>query len=282
LSTIRVATRPFVVLLVDLARTAERRPEAGNLGAVLLSTGRGYYGPDPGRVELLGGMSTDRKVMAYAHMPCSGQLPRPVLLGLRDLRNVVSVFKAAAGRDPDEQHAVELVIEGDGDTVDVTVREDPTLLGPGVSLTFESVDLQGYPARTLARVVAGDAWPAPDALGRVLVERDGRKVPAGDRVDVVASHLAPFVAVGKRRGVPVELFVRHPLAPVLVQLGDSYRGALAPWPSDDDTSAELPDVELATLPDLDQWFPAGDEHRAFPVTPPKPAGLFVVDPADEP
>ncbi len=276
--TIRIATRQLLGLLVDLARTADRGAEAGPLGAVLLSSGRGHYGPEPGRVELLGGMSTDRRVMGYAHVPCTGQLPRPVLLGLRDLRAVVSVFKAAAGRDPDEQHAVEISTAGEGETVDITVREDPSLLDDGVSLTFGSVDLAGFPARTLVRVTSGASWPEPDRRGRVTVERDGRQVAATDRVDVLPAALSPFVAVGKRRGEPLQVYTRHQLVPVLVQVGDAYRGAASVWHADDDTAADLPDVDLHTAPDLDAWFPLVDEHRVYPVTPVTPPLFALSDP----
>lgn len=271
---VRVATRALLGLLVDLARTADRSPDAGPLGAVLLSSGRGWHGTEPGRVELLGAMSTDRRVMGYAHTPCTGSLPRPVLLALRDVRSVVSVFKAAAGRDPDNLHAVE-IHDTDGD---VTVREDPNLLDDGVSLTFGSVELAGFPARTLCRVVAGDSWPLPDLAGRVAIERDGRSIPAAPRVDVLAAAVSPFVAVGKRRGEPLQLYTRHHLAPVLVQVGDSYRGAASVWHAEDDTATGLPDVELHTEPDLDEWFPRppGDA----PAAEPEPAQLFAVDDVD--
>lgn len=278
MSAIRVATRPLLGLLTDLARTAESKPDAGALGAVLLSTGRGHHGPEVGRIELLGAMSTDRRVAGYAHTPCLGQLARPVLLALRDVRSVVSVFKAAAGRDKDEQHAVEIELHGAGDTVDVTVREDPNLLDDGVSLTFGSVDLAGFPARTLVRVVSGASWPALDVAGRATMVRDGRDVPAGDRVDVLPAALAPFVSVAKRRGQPLQLYVRHHLAPVLVQLGDGYRGAAGVWRADDDTSAELPDVDLHTAPDLDRWFPLPPDAPA--PAPDGPAGLFAVPEPD--
>jgi S-DNA-T family DNA segregation ATPase FtsK/SpoIIIE len=274
--SVRVATRPLLGLLTDLARTADAAAEAGALGAVLLCTGRGYHGTEPGRVELLGGMSTDRRAMAYAHLPCVGQLPGPVLVSLRDLRNVVSVFKAAAGRDTDNRHAVELEITGEGEG-DVIVREDPNLLDDGVSLRFGSLDLAGFPARTIVRVVSGASWP--DVVGgRCVVPRDGRQVLALPRVDVLARALAPFAAVGKRRGAPLQLFTRHHLAPVLLQVGDSYRGAAGVWIADDDTPTDLPDVEMETAPDVDRWWPQDTPDE--PARDTTPAGLFAVDDPD--
>lgn len=246
---VRVQTRGLLGLLVDLARTTAAGADAGATGGVLLSTGRGHHGAEPGRVELLGGVSTTGRAMGYAHVHCVGQLATPQLWSHRDAHAVVQVFGAAAGKDKDGEHAVEVEQVG----AEVLVREDPTLFGDGVSLSFQPLDRADFPARTAYRVLSGASWPEVPKRGRVTVKRDGHDVPDGPRLDVDGAVLAPFVAVGRRRGRPLQLYTRHPLVPVLVQVGDSYRGALAPWAADDDTATDLPDVEMYAEPDLTEW-----------------------------
>lgn len=275
MSIVRVQTRALLGLLVDAARTAASGPGAGAVGGVLLSSGRGHHGTEPGRVELLGAIATDRTSLGYGHTYCSGQLPAPQLWSLRDLQAVVTVFKAAAGSDKDGEHAVEIDAAAAGAAPgEVQVREDPNLFGDGVCLTFTPMDRTDFPARTAMRVLAGDSWPPVPKRGPVTIERDGRTIRAGARLDVKGSALAPFVAVAKRRGQPLQLYTRHQLAPVLVQVGDAYRGAVSPWIPDDDTATDLPDVELHAGADLAYWPPSAAEVAARP--------LHLVDGAGDP
>jgi S-DNA-T family DNA segregation ATPase FtsK/SpoIIIE len=263
---VRIQTRALLGLLTDLARTADRRPDAGSTGAVLLVSGRGHHGIEPGRVELLAGMSTNHTAAAYAHTWCTGQLPGPLLWSLRDVQAVLDVFKGAAGRDPDGEHAVEILASAD----QVDVREDPSLLDDGVSLTFALQDLAPWPGPMVVRVLSGQTSAGTDLAGRLVVERDGRAVPPGPRLDVIPDRLDPFLRVGKRRRSPVQLYIDHPLLPVLVQVGDAYRGAMLPHDHGEYDADQAPDVDLQALPDVAAVWPRTEPTPA-PPAPPEPA-----------
>jgi S-DNA-T family DNA segregation ATPase FtsK/SpoIIIE len=248
---VRILTSALLGVLTDLAHTADRTPDAGLTGSVLLHTGRGHHGGEPGIMELLAGASTDRRVAGHTYAPCSGQLTQPTLWSLRDVKSVITVFKAARGRDPLNIHAVEIA-RSDGE---VTIREDPNLIDEGVSLSFGELDPFDYPARTLYDVL--DTPPCPDVVlgvGR-LAELSLR--PPTPRTDLIPSSLVPFTRVAVRRGELIRLYRRHQHRPLLIQIGDTYRGLLLPWRPIERVlgDEDHPDAELLA-PDLsdERWW----------------------------
>lgn len=236
--TVRILTGALLGVLSDLILTADRGPEGGVMGAVLLHTGRGHHGAEPGRVELLAGVSSDRHVAGHTYTWCTGQWRAPTLWSVRDATSVITVFKAARGKDKLGTHAVEIdVIDGE-----VQIREDPNLIDDGVSLSFGEGDAGQYPARTLYRVL--------DAEQPATIVRDGVFVDAGPRTDLLGSVLTPFVKVARRRGHALSVYRTHQHVPLLVQIGETYRGMLAPYrDAEADGDDERPDAGLHP-PDL--------------------------------
>ncbi len=249
MSGVRVLTSSLLGMLTDLVHTADRTAEAGVVGSVLLHTGRGYHGAEPGRVELLAGASTDRYCAGHTYAPCTGQLHAgPTLWSLRDAKTTIAVFKAARGRDPANMHAVE-IHRSDGE---ITIREDPNLIDEGVSLSFGELEAFDYPARALYEVLDTRPDPAVTVVSiQSLAGSSLQRVAPTARTDVSARVLDPFSRVAKRRGELIQVYRHHQHRPILVQIGETYRGLLLPWrPVDKVTGDEdHPDAELCP-PDL--------------------------------
>jgi S-DNA-T family DNA segregation ATPase FtsK/SpoIIIE len=251
--TVRITTGALLGVLADLVQTADGGPDGGVMGAVLLYSTRGHHGAEPGAIELLAGVSSDRYTAGHTYTPCSGQLGAPTLWSLRDVRAVLSVFKAARGKDAHNAHAVEIRRSGG----EIVIREDPNLIDEGVSLSFGELDAAEYPAPALYRLL-----DAAQPSVRVSVQ-DGRPVTvhATPRTDLPPSRLRGFSAVARRRGELLQLYRSHQHVPVLVQVGGTYRGVLLPWrPVDTAGDEQAPDAELYP-PDLDhpRWHRGGDQ-----------------------
>lgn len=249
--TVRILTGALLGVLSDLIQTADRTPEGGIMGGVVLHTGRGYHGGEPGKVEILAGISSDRHVAGHTYAWCSGQLSAPTWWSVRDTRAVISVFKAARGKDKLGTHAVEIFRTGG----EVLIREDPNLIDEGVSLSFGEGELSDYPAPTLYRLL--------DAPQPATVQRDGAFVDATPRTHLVPAVLDPFLKVARRRGDILALYRTHQEVRILVQIGESYRGLLMPYRVD----AGAGDTEH---PDADLHAPDVDHERWRPATPPAP------------
>lgn len=67
--TCRVDTTDLIDLLTDLIVTAEQRPDAGAIASILLHTTRAQLGTEPGRTDILAGLSTDRAAADPASYP---------------------------------------------------------------------------------------------------------------------------------------------------------------------------------------------------------------------
>lgn len=251
-------TGGLIGVLSDLIQTADRDPEAGVLGGVLLHTARGHHGGEPARVDLLAGASTNRYVAGHTYTWCTGQLGDPSLWSIRDARNVIGVFKAARGKDKDNTHAVEIRRSGG----EVEIREDPNLIDEGVALTFAEGDAAQFPARTLYTVL--------DAKQRVVEVRDGMFIDAGPRTDLVPAVLTPFLKVAARRKDLLQLYRTHQHVPVLIQIGDTYRGLLMPYRTETALTDDHPGADVHP-PDL--------EHPRWARAAPPPADA---DNSDEP
>ncbi|AEA27880.1 hypothetical protein Psed_5753 [Pseudonocardia dioxanivorans CB1190] len=248
----RIKTSQLIAVLQDLIRTAGNDPELPTLNAILLHTTRGHHGAEPGQVELFAGVSTNRYCVGHTYTWCSGQLSGPSLWSVRDAKNVVSVFKAARGKDKHDVHAVEIVRSAG----EIVIREDPNLIDEGVSLAFGERDAGDFPARGVYRHL-----DIEQPTTKLEVDAGvSRFVDATPATDISPSVLAPFLAVANRRGEPVRLYRTHQWVPILVQMGEAYRGVLMTVRTDDPVEhQERPTSDLYP-PDLDdpRWAPKGD------------------------
>lgn len=237
--SVRILTGALLGMLSDLIQTADRGDEAGIMGGITLHTSRGGFGDQPGLSDLLAGVSSDRYVVGHTYFWCTGQLSAPTWWSIQNARNVLSVFKAARGKDPQNTHAVELERMGNGE---ILIREDPNLIDEGVSLSFSEGDVSEYPAPTLYRLL-------DEKLPPTLI-RDGKFVDPVPRTQVIAQVVVPFTKVALRRREIIRLYRTHQDARVLVQIGESYRGLLMPYRAVDLTGdVDHPDADVHA-PDL--------------------------------
>jgi hypothetical protein len=234
---IRIDTKKLVNLLGDLILTA---PDMDGLpySGVLLHSARGYPDPaEPGETDMLVGTANNGRQVGHTWCAAYGALP-PMLWRADDVRAVVTVFTVHAKHD--KEHQVDIRRDGN----EITIAEDPKLFGE-TSLSFTALPLDDYP-RDLWRVMAGSSWRS---------ELDTDPMP---RTDLSPAALATLGKIAKRHGgAPIETYRYHQRRPVLVQIGDMYRGAVMPqrWDSDGKTDAgEAPDSDLypPVLPDPDE------------------------------
>lgn len=268
----RILTSQLLGLLTDLLRTAHPDADAGAVSGILLHTARGHHGSEPGALELLAGISTTRRIAGHTYTPCAGQLVAPTLWPRAQVRSAITVFKAARGRDPRNQHAVEIHAGGG----EVEIREDPNLIDDGIRLTFGELDAADFPARSAYQLLRTE-------FTTDYHDPDDRLVPPSALTHHHAGDLVPFLAVANRRGEALRLYRRHQFRPQLVQIGDSYRGILAAViPASSDFDPERPDATVYP-PDLghrrwDPPTPATPDPATQPPTPPNRLQLdFDVD-----
>jgi hypothetical protein len=265
--SVRIQTRALLALLTDLLQTADTSEDATQFGAVLLHTGRGHLGDEPGELDLLCGISTTGTIAGHTYVSCTGQLTAgPSVWAVRDARSVLAVFKTPAKKD--ELHAVDLHREGPM----VTVSEDPNLLTDGLKLSFAEVPLVDFPGPGLYRMI-------DRTTASILVDAAGREIPAQPRTDVYADRLDPFAKVAARRKAPVQLYRTHQTEAVLVQVGDFYRGMLIPTGYEGgDHQRPFAEVHAPDLHDLERRIAAAkDKQPPPPPPPPKPVDLFTAD-----
>jgi hypothetical protein len=239
---IRVLTSHLVPLLADLLHTAESDAAGGAVAGVLLHSDQGAVGVEPGKTSLLVGTSTDTTVVGHTWTQASGALP-PMLWGIEDVRAVIAVCKPLY--KDEKTHVTIIGREGDR----IVVREDPKLFGDGSELSFPAGKLNDFP-RSLWRLLS-DVHLRPAVKGE-----DGQVLPPTARVDFLPRRLTPFLRVAASRGENLSLYTYHQHLPVLVQIGETYRGAVVPsqWPehlggSEPDADlwpADLPPVPPAT------------------------------------
>jgi DNA segregation ATPase FtsK/SpoIIIE-like protein len=236
--SIRVETSRLIEVLIDLSHTAD---EPGmTCGSILLHTASGYADSgEPGRSSLLVGTSTDKFAVGHTWCVASGSC-EPMLWGINDALATVAVFKPQTKGNPD--HSVEIRREGN----EITVQEDPDLLGEGLQLKFTLADLNDFP-RAL--------WNVLDQSG-LDPARTTERVP---RVDLAPARLVAFSKIAARRKASIETYTYHHSQTVLVQIGPSYRGALVPvrWADDDanlikDGYAPSTDLYTPDLPSVEE------------------------------
>lgn len=249
--TVRIQTKALLALLADLIHTADGGDEAAVFGAMMLHTVRGYAGIDPGKVDLLCGVSTTGHMAGHTYSRCDGQLSGgPTVWAVRDVRSVLAVFKKPA-KEPD--HIVDIARDG----AMVTVSEDPNLLADGLRLTFAEVSVADFPA-------AGIYALLDRRTATIVVDPDGQERPSLARTDVYADRLHAFARVADRRKSPVQLYRTHQTEVVHVQIGESYRGMLIPTGYDSEEAEHdrpFADVHAPDLHDLAQRVAAIEEKR---------------------
>ncbi|MFI6304318.1 DNA translocase FtsK [Amycolatopsis thailandensis] len=269
MSSIKVETSDLIDLLKLLQHTASSDRNDGVTAGVLLHTTRGERGAEPGKQDLLVGTSTDRFAVGHTNVVAYGQLARPSLWGIEDVKAVIATFKSKASKDKDgEGHQVHISI----DLGHVTVSEDPNLFEDGVQLSFHEQAVDDFPRRL---------WHVLEHVGvDAYVSSEGGLVPVANRTDLGAARLAPFTKVASKLGVPVQLFRTHQNRYLLVQIGDHYRGAIAPirWdleespsnghePSGDVHTPDLPPIPKRDTPPPPKTFtPSGVRESSGVIT----------------
>lgn len=225
---IRIETKTFLQLLGDLVHTATA---TGTSAGVLLHSARGHADPtEPGVSDLLAGTSSTGRLVGHTWCAAGGQLP-PMLWRLGDVQAVITVFNALAKGQ--KEHTLDIRRDLD----EITVAEDPNLFGE-TSLTFAAAPLDDYPR---------DLWRAMD--GYILNAVVDVGTDPAPRTDLDPHALAALAKVAKRRCVPIRTYRVHQSRRMLLQIGDTWRGALMPsvW---DRTAGEIGDA-----PDSDMYPP---------------------------
>ena len=212
---IRIATKDLVALLGDLMLTTAAEDSAHPLlASVLLYTDRGYaVADDPGKSDVLVGISTNRRLAGHTFTACDGQMT-PTLWPVSKVASVIQVFKPKLKAD--KEHGVIITRAGDH----VTVQEDPNLFDDGDRIEFKSGDLTNYPGAKLAELIAD----MPTNLRGVM---DHRPKP---RTDFYSSELAILCKIATNRKRPILTYRTHQDDRVLVQIGDYWRGWIKPIP----------------------------------------------------
>lgn len=234
----RILTSRLLGVLADLLQTTHPDSGMGAIGGVLLHSARGHHGAEPGRLELLAGISTDRFTIGHTYAPCSGGLRAPTLWSRRDVRSALTVFKAAREKDKNDVHAVEIhTLDGE-----VEIREDPNLIDDGVRLTFGELDATDFPARSTYRLLEY-------TVGGPVI-RDGRTIPVAAATHYHGSLLTPFIKIAARRGELIRIYRPHQHRAQLIQIGETYRGVLAAnIPAAENYDPDAPDADIYP-PDL--------------------------------
>ena len=152
-----IATKDLIGLLIDLIQTVGDGP----LGAVHLRTMAGYWRDEPGRTNLLAGVSSSGVVGGHTWALASGTI-EPTAWSIDDARAVIAVFKPAV-KMHGPNHTVDIEVDSERH---ITVRETPALFDAGSELAFTGWDPAEFPygpitnapatGRHLAQI--GDEW----------------------------------------------------------------------------------------------------------------------------
>jgi hypothetical protein len=205
---IRLLTVDLLALLGDLLHTTPTEPGMAGCYGILLHSARGYAGNEPGQTGLLVGTSTNGQAIGHTWVEAAGDLP-PMLWPVHDARAVIASFKPLT--KDNKEHVAEIRSENDT----VVIAEDPDLFGNGLAVSFGPANLDDFPRRT---------WQLLTEV-RLSTPDDG---PAMARTDFGPKVMAPFIAVAKSRNSFVQTYRHHQRTPMLIQIGQTYRGALMP------------------------------------------------------
>lgn len=265
--TVRVASKLLVGLLKDLSHTAPDDVDAygAALCGVLLHSERAHAGTGPGKYDLLVGTSANRYAVGHCWEIAEGTLP-PMLWTIADVRSVVAVLgpKAKVGKD-DPDHMVKVsAVDGM-----VELIEDPDVLKlPGIgspwSMRFKLGPIDDYPRSVWFALRVGD-----EPLD-VVVDPELGILPPLPRVDLHPDFLNAAVQVAKRRREYVQLYHRHQRRAVHVQVGENYRGTIAPQRYPDGAASRLEGLVPGApvydpqLPPIERQEPPVAEEGAAP------------------
>lgn len=241
MSTIALPTRMLVSLLEDLLLTAGKDPALPNVLGVLLHTAHGEFvldlPPDADEQPLFGSMedmtlmvgtSTDTYAMAQAHAPATpgvtgGGWPGAAFVSASDARAVVAAFKpliGTLGREVTHNTVLELTAGS------LTVSEDPRQVPSGLSMWFPVGDGSAFPAA--GRALSPDPTVQETGL-------DGEIIPPSYGTGLPARYVEIFGKIGKRRKMPLAVYRHHQHAPIVVEVGASYRAVVKPLPLDEES-----------------------------------------------
>jgi S-DNA-T family DNA segregation ATPase FtsK/SpoIIIE len=269
--TTRIDTGHLVGFLTDLLATASDDADVPGLRGVLVHTCRGGWGSDPGQVDLLAGVSTNRFIAGHTWTYVDGQLgDGPMWWDRTDVKALLAVLKPLSTKP---EHAVTLSLSGGR----ILVEEDPDLFGEGFSCEFPFGDGADFPGQGVYRLLAS---PVSSTYTRVDAGEITQVEPRL-RTDLSSYHLAPFLAVGKRRGgLPLQMYRGHQYARIAVQIGDNYLGAIIPDRYDPEADADGPTVEVLApeFPDT----PNDDDQPGDDVMQPKVDATARNEDADDP
>jgi hypothetical protein len=240
MSEIRIATGHLVALLVDLTHTAAADAALGPTAGILLHSEHGHIGAEPGKTALLAGTSTNGRAAGHTYSACSGHLP-PMLWRIDDVRAVLAVLRPRL--KDDREHVTEIHREGDT----ITVGEDPDLFGESLRVVFPAGPIDEFPH---------GVWSLLSEVHLRTATRDetGSTIPpAAPRTDIAPDVLEPFLKVARARKSPLEIYRYHQRYPLLIAIGDNYRGVALPirWTDDNDRDAGAApdgDVYVPSLP----------------------------------
>lgn len=233
-----VATRDLLGLLADLISTSGE----GNLAAIHLRTRIGYWKDEPGRTNLLTGVSSSGIVGGHTWTLANGTI-EPTVWATTDAKAVIDVFKTAVKKHG-PNHTVDIEISGDRH---VTVRETPALFDAGTELTFTGWDPVLYPYARIA-----DAMSNSDDT---TVTKAGVEVPDSRHTTWGGAAMRALLAVEKRRGANLRLWRLHSSGRHLAQIGDEWRGFIYAHVVDPDEVADEPTADLNIEPSTDNDSP---------------------------
>lgn len=273
---IRIATKDLVNILTDLIATT--CPDDGaypELAAVLMFTDRGYAQADePGKSDVLAGVSTNRRVAGHAFVPVDGQMT-PMLWPVSKAVSVIGMFKPKLKGN--KEHGV--IITRDGEHV--IVQEDPNLFDDGDRFDFKSSDLLDKFPRQLTELIENmpTRW-----IPALFSEQQMKATP---RTDFYPADLALLCKIATRRNTLIETYRTDQVARVLVQIGPYWRGWMRPVPYEVGKekvgqAAYEPSGEVfhPDLPETDVEQPALEEEEEPPPPPVEPT--LPLETVDEP
>lgn len=250
--SLRIDTRALMGLLSDLLATAsDDYEEAAGLCGVLVHTARGHWGAEPGEVDLLAGISTNKFVLGHGYHWVAGQLGAgPMWWDRTDVEALLATLRPLvkkAGKD----HAVRLSLTdrphgsplADDEPVDasryVLVEEDLLeLFSTGFSCSFPARDPADFPGQSVYRILA----TRPSGVGHDR-ELDA-EVSAVRRTDLSSVQLAPFLRIAGRRKQALQTYRAHQSQIVHVQVGQSFVGGLMPLRFDYAEDGDFPGADI--------------------------------------
>lgn len=228
-----IATKDLIGLLTDLIATAGDGP----LAAVHLRTMSGYWRDEPGRTNLLAGVSTSGVVGGHTWALAAGTI-EPTVWSVDDAKAVIAVFKPAV-----KLHGLNHTVDIET-TVDrhITVRETPALFDAGSELAFTGSDPADYPYGPVTRALASNS-------DFVVAGDTGKDAP---HTTWNGTAMRALLAVERRRAANLRLWKLPGTGRHLVQIGDEWRGfifARTVEPDEVDVTEPTPDLNVDTSGD---------------------------------